>query len=912
MGTWLLHCHVNDHIHAGMMALYTVLPPADGSNAVSVRDSVPADAPIRRYYVAAEAVPWDYAPLGGNGCLGAQQAALVQGGTSGTTTTGSSNTSSALPVTEWTDSELVFVGKEGGKIGSQYLKALFVEYTDANFTTQKVRPDSEAYLGLLGPIFKAEVGDRIEVVLRNKLTNGAAVTLHAHGIAYTKAAEGAPYNDGTNGSDRGDDGVPPAGTFTYVWQVPASAGPGPSDPSTIGWMYHSHKNEVADPYAGLVGALIIGRPGAFSRGGDGGGVIGNGTAAAVDVLGTASDVDKEAVVLFGVMNERASLMWPANKAILDGAAAAPAPATAVESGAAMEMGMVEEDMMHAINGYIYCNSPVPLTVAQGDTLRLHVIAIGTEVDLHSPSLMGATLQNGGQNGPALAVLPGVMVTADVAVEAPPGPAIMACRVADHIGAGMMSLVQINSKNGTEDVSISANSQQEEDAPATAASRTYFIAAEETVWNYTPLGKNNCGSSPQPFSDEASIFTEKYANTVGSKYTKALYKRYENAEFVRRVPVPAQHGMLGPLLAGEVGDVFDITFKNSLTTMSVNLHLDGGFVPLNGSANPAAPVDPGQTVQYKLYIPESTGPGPADASTIAYGYTSSVNLMTHPMAGLIGMALVGEKGAFSGYDAAAAMPAAPVPQGVDELIPLLAAITNENESPYLERNVQGLSIDVDALLAEGEAAAAAPTDEGSRRRHRRRRHLLDTTTTDAEAPAPAADGEAAAATTTTTDAEAEAGAATDATGTTSSADFIESNLKHALNGYLYCNMPDIQVQTGKKVRVSILTLGSDKDMHSIMFSGQTLMGGPAGSSRASVEPLMPAVTYTADMTPTEQGRWPINCIVHDHEEGGMSAILSVSDDGMGGGLSSSGGALSVWHMQCLMATVVAVALHLLLL
>ena len=25
-GTWLLHCHVNDHITAGMLALYTVTP----------------------------------------------------------------------------------------------------------------------------------------------------------------------------------------------------------------------------------------------------------------------------------------------------------------------------------------------------------------------------------------------------------------------------------------------------------------------------------------------------------------------------------------------------------------------------------------------------------------------------------------------------------------------------------------------------------------------------------------------------------------------------------------------------------------------------------------------------------------------------------------------------------------------
>jgi manganese oxidase len=26
LGTWMYHCHVNDHITAGMLALYTVTP----------------------------------------------------------------------------------------------------------------------------------------------------------------------------------------------------------------------------------------------------------------------------------------------------------------------------------------------------------------------------------------------------------------------------------------------------------------------------------------------------------------------------------------------------------------------------------------------------------------------------------------------------------------------------------------------------------------------------------------------------------------------------------------------------------------------------------------------------------------------------------------------------------------------
>lgn len=39
--------------------------------------------------------------------------------------------------------------------------------------------------------------------------------------------------------------------------MPERAGPGPADPSSMMWMYHSHWDETADTYAGLAGAIII-------------------------------------------------------------------------------------------------------------------------------------------------------------------------------------------------------------------------------------------------------------------------------------------------------------------------------------------------------------------------------------------------------------------------------------------------------------------------------------------------------------------------------------------------------------------------------------------------------------------------------------------------------------------------------
>ena len=55
--------------------------------------------------------------------------------------------------------------------------------------------------------------------------------------------------------------------WTYVWKVPERAGPGPADPSSVMWMYHSHTAEAADAYAGLMGAIVISRKGVLQASG---------------------------------------------------------------------------------------------------------------------------------------------------------------------------------------------------------------------------------------------------------------------------------------------------------------------------------------------------------------------------------------------------------------------------------------------------------------------------------------------------------------------------------------------------------------------------------------------------------------------------------------------------------------------
>jgi manganese oxidase len=86
----------------------------------------------------------------------------------------------------------------------------------------------------------------------------------------------------------------PKGQYTYHWEVPERAGPGPSDADSVVWLYHAHDHEGVDIYAGLIGAIIVTR-----RGG-------------ANPDGTPKDVDREFVALFMIFDENLSPYLGAN------------------------------------------------------------------------------------------------------------------------------------------------------------------------------------------------------------------------------------------------------------------------------------------------------------------------------------------------------------------------------------------------------------------------------------------------------------------------------------------------------------------------------------------------------------------------------------------------------------------------
>ena len=238
-------------------------------------DMGPTIGQVRKYYIAADLDMWDYAPAGMDVAKNqtfptAVQAPVASDGHAHDHSVGrrreqamDHSTMAGGGHAGHGPSTWVTRSQHPPRIGRSYVKMRFNEYTDHTFTMRKARPTDEEHLGILGPTIRAEVGDTIRVVFRNNGPSGYPFSLHPHGVHYTKANEGASYNDG---SDMTGDMIHAGHCAYYEWTVPESSGPGPGDPSTIAWLYHGHVAETADPNAGLVGAIIVGRAGSTDTG----------------------------------------------------------------------------------------------------------------------------------------------------------------------------------------------------------------------------------------------------------------------------------------------------------------------------------------------------------------------------------------------------------------------------------------------------------------------------------------------------------------------------------------------------------------------------------------------------------------------------------------------------------------------
>ena len=299
---------------------------------------------------------------------------------------------------------------QGGQGKRTYLKAVYREYTDATFKALKPRAPEWEHLGILGPVIRAEVGDTIKVYFKNNTK--IFCTMHAHGLSYTKDSEGAFYNDHTSGKDRSDDAIPPGGTFTYLWSVPKSAGPGPMDPSSVLWMYHSHFVEPRELNAGLLGPIIVSAMGSTKAD------------------GTPADVDREFITAFAVFDETESSYFEANMMNKRKYS----PNLSVTDPVFRKM-----HLFYSVNGLTDGNLTV--TARRGERVRWYLLSNSNEEDVHAVHWHGQTVLFNQMRTDTISLGPMSMAVADM-VPNNLGMWLLHCHVNEHLKGGMVALFQV--------------------------------------------------------------------------------------------------------------------------------------------------------------------------------------------------------------------------------------------------------------------------------------------------------------------------------------------------------------------------------------------------------------------------------------------------------------------------------------
>ncbi|XP_007550435.1 coagulation factor VIII isoform X1 [Poecilia formosa] len=542
-------------------------------------------------------------------------------------------------------------------IPQKYIKAIYREYTDAAFTVPRPRP---AWTGIQGPVIVAQAGERVVVHFKNLASRPYSIS--PVGITYWKQSEGAGYDDSTTGQEKEDDAVQPGGYYEYVWDISFSDGPTISDPDCLTYSYSSQVDTVRDMNSGLIGALLICKPSAFTEDGQ--------------------RRFPAFVLLFAVFDETKS--WYGE----------------------MEERMSREKFRrsdgrneyHTINGYI--NATLPgLTMCQGNyPVSWHMIGLSTTPEIHSIRFQDHTLQVLTHRKVTVEVTPMTFITAEMR-PATMGQFLISCQIHAHRYDGMNALFTVEKcpepvtkevrKVKEHDIIYDESSEyvfnieeipkpQVQPRSGGGPSRPFihYIAAEEVTWNYAPHLKPTD-------SELQSRYLPASPHHLGYTYKKVVYVEYADPSFtVRKNP---SRTLLGPLLKGRVNDEIHIYFRN-LASRPFNIYTNGltKIVPGPGYADAAGydlrtlGVPPNGTLGYTWKLTSDDGPLDGDPQCLTQLYQSTISPEQDLASGLVGTLLICKHD--TNHNSGSLM-------DPDQELSLIFAVFDENRSWYFKENMK---------------------------------------------------------------------------------------------------------------------------------------------------------------------------------------------------------------------------------
>jgi FtsP/CotA-like multicopper oxidase with cupredoxin domain len=185
-------------------------------------------------------------------------------------------------------------------------------------------------------------------------------------------------------------------------------------------------------------------------------------------------------------------------------------------------------------------------------------------------------------------------------------------------------------------------------------RTYYIAADEVLWDFGPSRTNQITGERYHYQDDPASKGTLDPNSTA--YRKTIYREYTDDTFRTlklRSADWAHLGILGPLIRAEVGDTIRVVFRNH-ASRPYSIHPHGVFYTKENEGTPYRDgtsgtgkaddaVAPGATYTYVWEVPERAGPANGDGSSAFWVYHSHVDEGRDINSGLIGPIIITRRG-----------------------------------------------------------------------------------------------------------------------------------------------------------------------------------------------------------------------------------------------------------------------------
>ncbi|XP_074890423.1 coagulation factor V isoform X3 [Buteo buteo] len=325
-GRWLISSLVQKHLQAGMHGYLTIRDCGD-KDVKKSRLSYKERLMVKswEYFIAAEEVTWDYAPT--------------------------------IPDSLDKHYKAQHLDNFSNLIGKKYKKAIFRQYTDASFTKRLENPRPKE-TGILGPVIRAQLNDKVKIVFKNKASR--PYSIYFHGVTLSKNAEGVDYPLDPTSNGTQSRGIEPGKTYTYEWKIAKMDQPTAQDAQCITRLYHSAVDIERDIASGLIGPLLICKSEALTQ------------------KGVQKKADGEQQAMFAVFDENKS--WYIEDNIKDYCSN---PASVKRD----DPKFYNSNIMHTINGYVSDSSEI-LGFCQDNVIQWHFSSVGTHDEIVSVRLSG--------------------------------------------------------------------------------------------------------------------------------------------------------------------------------------------------------------------------------------------------------------------------------------------------------------------------------------------------------------------------------------------------------------------------------------------------------------------------------------------------------------------------------------------